>query len=87
MKGCPGAGIHVDVADEKRDIADFRVQLLQCLEILGNEARFENKVLGRITGDREFRCENQFRATLHEFVVGGEDLAGVAGDIANDGFS
>ena len=38
----PSHVIAIDKADEQRRLAHNRVQLLDNLEVLGNEARFEN---------------------------------------------
>ena len=43
-------------------------------EILRDEARLEDEVLRRITGDGQFRSEDQFGAGIGEAFVGAEDL-------------
>ena len=50
------------------------VQALDRLEILRNKARLEDEVLRRITGDRQFRRQNQFGSLIGKSLIGGEDL-------------
>ena len=50
------------------------VQAFECLEILRDEPRLEDEVLRRITGDRQFRSQDQFGASGRESLVGSEDL-------------
>src|SRR4051812_30416950 len=56
MKWFAAALIPIDKPDEQRCPTNMLVQLLQDFGVLRNEARFENKVLWRVTSDGESRC-------------------------------
>ena len=58
--------IDIHETDEQRHIADFRVERVERRQIERNEARFENQILRRITGDREFRREHEFGAAADQ---------------------
>jgi len=53
----------------------------QRLEILRHETRFENKILRGVSGDREFRGQNQFRTGRGKAFIGARDLLKIAAQI------
>ncbi len=61
------------------------MEALDRFEILRHEARLEDEVLRRVTADRQFRSEDQFRVGRGESLVGGEDLFKVTSKIADNG--
>ena len=73
-EGLAAPVVVINVTDEERDGAEALVQALECLEILRHEPRLEDKILWRITGDRQFGSQDQFGASGRESLVGGEDL-------------
>src|SRR5205814_10471361 len=54
MKRPAAAFVPIDKANEQGCFADTAMKLLHNLERFRDEARFENKVLGRVSGDRKF---------------------------------
>src|SRR5262249_352308 len=58
--------VAINEPDEQRRVSDASVQLCQQFEIFRNEARFENEILRRISGDRQLRCKNEFCARYRE---------------------
>ena len=65
--------------------SDFAVERLESGEIERDEARLEDEVLRRVAGDGELRSENQIGAAVDELAVGLENLAMIAGQIADGG--
>src|SRR5205823_5119933 len=63
--------------------AHTRMQCVEHLEVLRNKARFENQVLGRITGNGQLRRQDQLRASPGETLVSAHDLLKIAAQIAN----
>ncbi len=63
----------------------MRVQFFQDLQVLRNEARLEEQVLGRITGDGELRRKDQLGTGGSEPLIGTENFLKVAVQIANGG--
>ena len=57
-----GLVVEIDVTDEERNVADFTVKRLERCEIQRDEARLKDEILRWITGDRQFRSEDQFGA-------------------------
>ena len=62
MKRFSGALVSIDKTDEQRRAAQARLQLVEHLEILRNETRFENEILRRITGHGQFGREDDVGA-------------------------
>jgi hypothetical protein len=59
------------------------VHLFEQGEILGNEARLENEILRRISGDRQLRRQHQFRACRSETLISANDQLTITGQIAH----
>src|ERR1700687_3375016 len=85
MKRPAASFVSVDKADQQRRFADTAMQLVQDLERFRNKARFEDQVLRRITGDRQFRCDDQFGASSGQSFVRLVDLLEVAAQISHGG--
>ncbi len=86
-EGASGAGVHVHVADEERDVADLCVQCVERGEVLRDEAAFEKEVERRVAGQREFRCEDDVCAVFFQRRICGEEGRGVGGEIADGGIN
>src|SRR2546423_12356850 len=70
--------VPLDVTDQQRRFAEPRLEFLEDLQILRDEARFEDEVLRRITSDRQFRHQYQFRAVIRQPLIGGDDFLKVS---------
>src|SRR6185295_2256497 len=62
MKRFSFPGISVDVTNQQRRRADTAVKFSQHLEGLRNKPRLKHEVLGGVTGEREFRSQNNLSA-------------------------
>src|SRR5438034_10595717 len=61
------------------------MKFLQNLKRFRNKARFKDKVLWRIPGDREFGCNDEFGAGRGQTFVGLKDLFEVTAQIPHGG--
>jgi hypothetical protein len=77
--------VPVDEADEERCSADFFMQPLHHLNVLGNEAGLEEQILRRITGNGEFRHKNQVGPGGVQAFVGLQNFVGITPKITNRG--
>ena len=75
----------VHVADQQRHAADFPGQVIERLQALRHELRFENQIPRRIADQRELGCNDEVRAPLEALAVGRKDAFHVAGEVADDG--
>ena len=66
---------------QQRCFSHVSVQFLEHRKILGNEARFKNQILRRISSDSELRCQHQFRARGGETLVSRDDQFAVPAQI------
>ncbi len=73
--------IPIDKTDEQGGCAQTTMEPFQRLKIFGNETRFENQVLRRVSGDREFRSQNQFRTGCGKAFIGVRDLLKISAQI------
>ena len=76
-------GPRLDEADDQRDVAKLALERVEDMQLRGDKARLENQVARRVAGDGEFRREHDLGAVVRGVLVGGEDLAGVRGQIAH----
>ena len=61
------------------------MKLLEDFEIQRDETRLEDEILRRITGQREFRSEDELRPAGDQFAISGNDAVLVAAEIADGG--
>src|SRR6267378_1200189 len=85
MKWPTSAFVPIDKADQQRSFANTSMKLVQNLEGFRNKARFEDKVLGRIPGDRQFGCNDEFGASRGQTFVRLKDLFEVTAQIPYGG--
>ena len=78
-------GVRLGVADQGRHGADLGGEFAGGLFDVGHEVLFEKQVARRVARDHEFGVDHQFGALGDEGLVGLEDAAGVAGEVADDG--
>src|SRR6266404_7390562 len=81
MKRLSASFIVINKTDKQRHVPHPRVKLLEDLEILRDETRFEDEVLRRIPRNRQFRCENQLCTGRSETLVSADDLLKIAAQI------
>src|SRR5882724_370190 len=81
MKRLALSCIPVNETDQQCRASYARMKLLQNGKILWNEPRFEDQILRRISGNREFRCQNQFRAGSRETLISAHDPLKIAAQI------
>ena len=75
VKGLPRPGVRVDESDNQRHASDFAMERFERGQVQRDEARFEYEILRRISGDREFRGDDEFRAAFDETMVCRDDFA------------
>ena len=75
--------VEIDAAGEQRHVADRAVEGVEAFERQRDKLRFENQILRRVAGDREFRREHQFRAACNGDVVRVEDFVKISAQIAD----
>src|SRR5260370_7136133 len=85
MKWSTAAFVPIDKSDEQGGFADTSMQFLHNLERFRNKARFEDKVLWRIPGDREVGCNDEFGAGRGQTFVRSKDLFEVTAQIPHVG--
>jgi hypothetical protein len=83
VKWLAAAFIPIDETDEQGSGSHARVKAFENLKVLGNKARFEEEVLRRVSGDGQFRGQDQFRAGVGEAIVGPRDQLKIAAQIPN----
>src|SRR5438034_1168212 len=81
MKWLAASFVAIHKTDEQRCFSDERVKFFQDRKILRNKTRFKNQVLRRISGDGQFRRQNQFRARSCKTLVRAYDQFAVASQI------
>src|SRR5436309_9720139 len=81
MKWLAASFVAIHKTDEQRWFSDERVKFFQDRKILRNKTRFKNQVLRRISGDGQFRRQNQFRAHSCKTLVRAYDQFAVASQI------
>src|SRR5438067_10203111 len=73
--------IAVNETDEQSRVSYARMKLIEDLEILRNKARFEDEVLRRVSGNGQFRRQDQFGASGRETLVSADDPLKIAAQI------
>jgi len=86
--GSEGGGVvdvvlHVDEADDQGDPLRGRGDLLQLAEVVADEARLEEQVLGRVAGQEQLREGDQVGAGFTGTLGPLDDLATVSFEVAN----
>ena len=71
--------------DDDRALPRGGRHLLECGDVVGDEPRLEEQVLGGIPGDGELRDDAEIRPRRLGFGQGGQDPLDVAGQVAYDG--
>ena len=77
--------VSVYEANQQTGPANPRMEPFQNLEILRNELRLKEKVLGRIPGNGEFRSNDQFRSRGRQPLVRANDLLKITVQISDGG--
>src|SRR4029077_5264884 len=85
MKWPTAPFVPIDKADQQRGFPNTSMKFVQNLEGFRNKARFEDKVLGRIPGDRQFGCNDEFGAGRGQTFVRLKDLFEVTAQIPHGG--
>jgi hypothetical protein len=85
MERLAPAFVAVDEANEERRSADFFMQPLHHLNILGNEAGLEEQILRRISGNGELGHKNKVGSGGVQAFVGLQDFVRVTPKITNRG--
>ncbi len=84
VKRLSASFIAINKTNKQRHVPHPRVKLLEDLEILRDETRFEDEVLRRIPRNRQFRRENQLCTGRSETLVSAGDLLEIAAQIPDD---
>ena len=61
--------IAVDVAGDERNVADRLRERLEAVEAARDEVVAQEEVAGRVAAEKEFRCEDEFRALADGFAI------------------
>ena len=83
MKRSAASFVSIDKSDQQRGLSDAAMEFVQNLERFRNEARFEDKILGRITGDRQLGRDHEFGAGHGQTLVGLKDPFEITAQIAD----
>lgn len=83
VKRLPSFFVPINEPHEERSSADFFVERLHHLNVFGNEAGLEEKILRRIPGNSELRHENKVGSGRIQAFVGLQDFVGVAAKISD----